>query len=74
MSARHLAERAVRRDRSGPDPRRVGQPLTRVRDGGHVDVIERADESGERLYAELGADRPARVALPANPEGPAPYG
>ena len=42
--------------------------------GGHLDVIERADESGERLYAELGADRPAGVALPRQSGGSCPYG
>ena len=41
--------------------------------GGHVDVIERADESGERLHAELGADRPARVRCRQS-GGSRPYG
>ena len=37
------------------------------------DVIEREDEWGERLRAELGADRRARVAsAPAIPEGSCP--
>ena len=63
-----------KRDRYGPNPQRRTASASCQAAADTVDVIERADESGERLYAELGADRPARVALPRQSGGSCPYG